>query len=147
MIEPLDLEDLARATPLAHPARKALPTDSFVGHIHFRSNERDKVFSFYVNTLGFRPNVNASAFKFCDVGTERRGHMVAFNSWAGEELPRSPASAPGVARFTIRFPDVRSLRAAGDRLRAAGCRAELLAAGLLTEDPDGNVAVLTDVTD
>lgn len=142
VIEPLDLDDLARNTPPGHPARKALPADSFIGHIHFRSNHRDRAFDFYVNTLGFRPNSNAPGFKFCDVGTERRGHMVAFNSWAGEDLLPSPLNAPGVERFTIRVPDASALQAAEDRLRAAGHQAEVIAEGLLTRDPDGNVAVL-----
>ena len=61
VIEPLDLDDPARDTPAEHPARKALPADSFVGHIHFRSNQRDRAFDFYVNMLGFRPNGNAPA--------------------------------------------------------------------------------------
>jgi catechol 2,3-dioxygenase len=139
VIEPLDLEDLAHDTPEGHPARTALPSDSFVGHIHFRSNQRDRAFDFYVNTLGFRPNANAPAFKFCDVATERRGHMVAFNSWASEDLPRPPPNAPGVERFTIQVPDAKALRAAGHR-------AEVIAEGLQTEDPDSNVAVLTDVS-
>lgn len=143
VIEPLDLDDLARDTPAEHPACKALPADSFIGHLHFRSNQRDRAFDFYVNMLGFRPNGNAPAFRFCDVGTERRGHMIAFNSWAGEDLPQPQPGAPGVEHFTIRVPSAAALRAAGDRLRAAGHRAEPMADGLLTEDPDGNMALLT----
>lgn len=146
LIEPLDLDDLARDTPEQHPARKALPDDSFVGHIHFRSNHRDRVFDFYVNTLGLRPNGNAPAFRFCDVGTERRGHMIAFNSWAGEDLPRSPPGCPGVERFTIRVSNAGALHVIRERLRAAGHQIEMTADGLLTEDPDGNVAVLTSMT-
>jgi catechol 2,3-dioxygenase len=145
VVEPLDLDDLAGDTPADHPARTALPADSFIGHIHFRSNQRDRAFDFYVKSLGFRPNGNAPAFRFCDVGTEHRGHMIAFNSWAGEDLPRPQPGAPGVERFTIRVPDAAALRAVGDRLRAAGHRAEPLADGLMTEDPDGNKAILTDI--
>ena len=145
VIEPLDLDDLERDTPAEHPACKVLPADSFIGHIHFRSNQRDRAFDFYVNMLGFRPNGNAPAFRFCDVGTKHRGHMIAFNSWAGDNLPQRVPGAPGVECFTIRVPDAAALRAAGDRLRAAGRRAEPIADGLLTEDPDGNMAVLTDI--
>lgn len=142
-IEPLDLDALARDTPDGHPSREALPTDSFVGHIHFRSNQRERAFDFYVNTLGFLPNISDPAFRFCDVGTPRRTHMIAFNSWAGEELPKRPIDAPGVEHYTINVPDREALRAAADRLRARGHRADEIPNGLMVEDPDGNNLILT----
>lgn len=143
VIEPLDLDALAVASPDGHPDRLALPAGSFVGHIHFRSNQRDRVFDFYVRTIGFRPNAHAPAFKFCDVGTERRGHMVAFNSWAGEDLPPAPPGAPGVERFVICLSDRVALQAVEARLRSGGFGAEQTEDGLLTADPDGNAVLLT----
>jgi catechol 2,3-dioxygenase len=138
LVEPLDLDHLARDTPEDHSARTALPADSFIGHIHFRSNKRDQAFTFYVEVLGFRPNANAPAFRFCDVGTERREHMVAFNSWAGEDLPPALPGAPGVDHFTIMVPGAAAFHAAVERLRTVGHRAEQVSEGFRTEDPDGN---------
>ncbi|MCX7888696.1 MAG: VOC family protein [Rhodobacteraceae bacterium] len=142
VVEPLDLGALSDAAPDGHPARREMPGDSFIGHIHFRTNRRERAFGFYTQVLGFRPNGNAPAFSFCDVGTSRRGHMIAFNSWAGEALPAAAPGAPGVERFVIRVPDRGAITAAADRLRDAGAPVTALPEGLMTEDPDGNRVVL-----
>ncbi len=144
VIEPLDLDALAAETVEDSAERHALPADSFIGHIHFRTNDRARAHDFYTRTLGFRPHGNAPAFSFCDVGTERRRHMVDFNSWGGENLPAASPDAPGVARFVILVPDAAALRDAGLRLRAAGHRAEQGPDGIRFADPDGNIALLTD---
>jgi len=146
VIEPLDLDALAAETADLREGRDSLPADSFIGHIHFRTNARARAHDFYTRTLGFRPHGNAPAFKFCDVGTDERRHMVAFNSWGGENLPTAPPDAPGVARFVILIPDAAALRGAGDRLRAAGHPAEQGPDGLHLADPDGNPILLTEAT-
>ncbi|MCC7322008.1 MAG: VOC family protein [Rubellimicrobium sp.] len=144
VIEPLDLDALAAETSEDRADRHALPADSFIGHIHFRTNDRARAHDFSARTLGFRPHGNAPAFSFCDVGTERRRHMVAFNSWGGENLPAASPDAPGVARFVILVPDAAALRDAGLRLRAAGHRAEQWPDGIRFADPDANPILLTD---
>jgi catechol 2,3-dioxygenase len=141
MLEPLDLDALLADHPGARPDQP-LPGTSIIGHIHFRTNQRDAAHRFYSEVIGLLPGINSAAFKFCDTGTALRRHMVAFNTWGGENLPQAASNAPGVTRFTLILPDAAALDAVRARLDRAGVDVHSAAGGLTCQDPDGNRILL-----
>ena len=143
MLEPLDLNRLLAELPDGDDIRRPVPETSHIGHIHFRTNARDAVFSFYANVIGMLPRINSVSFKFCDTGTALRRHMIAFNTWGGENLPEAGPGAPGVADFGIVLPDQAALDAVKDRLVTAGVHATTTQRGLTCADPEGNVIILS----
>ena len=74
------------------------------------TNQRAAVFAFYSDVIGFRPGMNSAAWRFCDVGTALRHHMVAFNTWGGEGLPHATCTAPGVIQYAVLVPDAGAMR-------------------------------------
>ena len=142
MLEPLDLAALlAELPPGASPAVQ-LPDASIIGHIHFRTDRREAVFAFYRDVIGFRPRVNSAAWRFCDVGTALRGHMVAFNTWGGEGLAHAAPTAPGVIRYRVLVPDAGAIAALTQRLAAAGVAHQATGTTVACADPQGNRIVV-----
>ena len=142
LLEPLDLDALMADLPDA-PVSAALPDASIIGHIHFRTNQRDTVHAFYSDIIGLLPHVNSAKFKFCDTGTALRRHMVAFNTWGGEALPAAGPAAPGVVQYTLTLPDAAALTTVSARLHRAKAPVTASDHGLTCHDPDGNCIVLT----
>lgn len=138
LLEPLDLDTLAAELPSGTDLSVTLPIGSHIGHIHFRTTDRDTVFAFYTQVIGLRPNINSAKFKFCDVGTSMRNHMIAFNHWAGLEMATAATDAPGVVRFGIIVPDLAAFAAIKDRLDSAGIANFSNHTNMFCEDPDGN---------
>lgn len=139
LLEPLDLAAVRAEMPDGVVAEGPIAANSFIGHIHFRTNGLDTVFNFYSDVLGFRPNINSAAFKFCDLGTESRNHRIAFNMWGGEGLPERPKGASGVMHYTIEVPTIATLNSVRARLNAAGVDlGEDTQAAIECADPEGN---------
>ncbi len=82
-------------------AADLFPADTFLGHMHMRSNAPETALAFYTGVLGFMPHIASAAMNFFDCGTARRRHMVAFNTWGGRNLPKAPRDAAGLDGFTI----------------------------------------------
>ncbi len=139
MLEPLDMAALLAEIVAAEKAPALLSDTAFIGHIHFRTKAREQVFAFYTDVVGLVPNINSASFRFCDMGTAARRHMVAFNTWGGEEVGPLPAGAAGVQYFEIEVPSEAVLEKAKGRLDAAGIALKRLpAGGLAFVDPEGN---------
>ncbi len=138
MLEPLDLAGLLAELPPDTPPVAHLADACINGHIHFRTDRREAVFAFYRDVIGFRPGMNSAAWRFCDVGTALRHHMVAFNTWGGEGLAHAAPTAPGVIRYRVLVPDAETIAALTQRLAAAGVAHQATSTTVACADPQGN---------
>ena len=123
---------------------------TFIGHVHLRTADIDRVRDFYVGVLGF------------DVVAEERGvpgwgttgdilfvsaggyhHHLGFNTWKSKDGPPQPDGVTGLHHVAINYPNksdladaLRRLDAAGHPIRQASDHGTHLA--IYISDPDGN---------
>lgn len=138
-LEPLDLAALRATLPRSDRPGPALPPDSFIGHVHFRSRDLARSLAFYTEGVGLVPHLVAPRSHFCDAGTRPHPHMVALNTWAGAKLEPAAAGQAGLAEFTI---EMTTPEAAAARLDARGTPRPPGASGFRFLDPDGNAVRL-----
>ena len=139
MLEPLDIAELLAEIAEGEKVPALLSDTAFIGHIHFRTKARDQAFAFYTDVVGLVPNINSPSFRFCDMGTQARRHMVAFNTWGGDEVGPLPDGAAGVEYFEIEVPSAAILEKVKVRLDDAGVAVSRMPAGNLAfADPEGN---------
>lgn len=136
-LEPLDIDALLRDRDGQPQGEGLMPPETFLGHMHMRSNAPETAMAFYTGVLGFVPRVASAAMNFFDCGTAKRRHMVAFNTWGGRSLPQAPRDAAGLDGFTIEMSsgDYGAVR---NRLLAAGVAIGQSNGYLQCSDPDGN---------
>jgi catechol 2,3-dioxygenase len=137
-LEPLDVTNLLTELGANEAIADPLPADTFIGHIHLRVRDPERLMQFYLDVLGFRPNVRLPSFGMFDVGTQERRHMVAFNTWAGADLVEPPEGAAGLEQFNVYLPSKQALDEALSRLDAAGIVLSKEPLAVLCADPEGN---------
>lgn len=145
---PLDTRSLLSELgedPMAEPF-EGLPPDAVMGHVHLRVAEIPGTIAFYRDVLGFglMATLGPQA-AFLSAGGYH--HHVGANTW---ESARSTPAPPGTAtlrRMTVEVPDAEALRAASQRLAAAGHAPQPLddggGDGIHVRDPSGNPVALT----
>lgn len=139
---PLDvagLEQLRQGAPDPWPG---LPADASIGHIHLHVGDLAAAERFYVGVLGFEQTM-AIPGQAVFVSAGGYHHHVAFNLWAGRNVPPPSPDAAGLRHFAIRLANVADLRRVLERVRAAGLATEETDDGILVRDPAGLAIVLT----
>jgi catechol 2,3-dioxygenase len=101
---------------------------------------------FYRDLLGFEEGMKMESFRMYEVGLDaQQPHVVAWNTWKGEEIPPAPANALGMRYFTIVLPNAVELQRVVERLQSAAIQSEQRPEGLWVRDPSQIQLVLTDV--
>lgn len=135
-LEPLDIDGLLLDRDGHADGGESMPPETFLGHMHMRSNSPETAMTFYTEVLGFIPHVASAAMSFFDCGTVKRRHMVAFNTWGGRDLPKAPKDAAGLDGFTIELAS-EDFAAVESRLKTAGIALDRSNGTLHCRDPDG----------
>lgn len=138
-LEPLDLAALRNTLAPGDRGDPALPPDTFIGHVHFRSRDLARSLAFYTEGVDLVPHLVAPLARFSDAGTQRHPHMVALNTWAGERLEPAEPGQAGLAEFTIEMAGAKDAAA---RLDARGAPRAQGGPGFRFLDPDGNAVRL-----
>lgn len=140
--EELDLDGvLGELEGLSH-MRETIDPSARIGHVHLQVSRLEESVKFYTRVLGFdlvQRYGPAAAF----VSAGGYHHHIGLNSWAGEGIPSPPPGAAGLRWFTIAFPDLPSLQACADRVRAAGMFLEERPDSFFGRDPSKIGYVLT----
>jgi catechol 2,3-dioxygenase len=131
-------------------AHRPIAPGTFIGHVHLRTADIDRVRDFYVGVLGF--DVVAEARDVPGWGTTGDilfvsaggyHHHLGFNTWKSKDAPPQPDGVTGLHHVAINYPTraaladaVRRLRAADWPLRQTSDHGTHLA--IYLSDPDGN---------
>jgi catechol 2,3-dioxygenase len=141
-VEPLDLQHVLSHLD-DHDLRRPLRPGVRVGHVHLKVADIDGALAYYVDLIGFAPNVLMPALGAADLhagGTFP--HRLAFNTWESHGAgPRADGTA-GLRHFTVAFRHAQAHADAVRRIREAGGVAQTVDAGVRSVDPAGNTLLL-----
>ena len=118
-------------------------TSSNIGHVHLSVGSIEQAQDFYVNALGFDVTMNwGGSALFVSAGGYH--HHMAMNIWKSRGAGfRQPTL--GLRDVAIRLPDLDSLGAAEDRLKAAKVQIRHDGEVIRLDDPWGNQVSLSSV--
>jgi catechol 2,3-dioxygenase len=140
--DPLDLEALFSELKEGEPLDLPLPDGTRLGHMHLYASSLDKSMSFYRDVLGFQEGPLVEGFRMGEVGLDdQQPHVVAFNTWKGEDAPPAPPDALGIRYFTVVLTSSTEFEEMADRVQSAGLSIEQTPDGLLVRDPS-NISIL-----
>ena len=143
--DPLDVEALFEELGEDDRLDVPLPDGTQLGHVHLYTVSLGQSMDFYARVLGFEEGPVFSGFRMGEVGLDaEQPHVVAFNTWKGEDIPAPLPDSLGMRYFTVVLPDRAELDRAVERVRAAGLPAEDTPQGVLVRDPSQIAVVLTD---
>jgi catechol 2,3-dioxygenase len=143
--DPLDVQALFRELDPSARLDLPLPEGTQIGHVHLYASGLASSLHFYSTVLGFQPGLMLPGFRMGDVGlNDQQPHVVAFNTWKGEGIPRAPSNALGMRYFTIVSPNSAELQRVVERVQAAGLATEQTLDGIVVRDPSQIKIVLTD---
>jgi len=124
---PLDLGALEAAAGGA----SGLPAGTDVGHVHLEVSSLEAFRDFYVDTLGFEIQTEASAALF--VGAGGYHHHLGANTWHHRT---GPVSGRGLSWVEVLLPDGESLEAVRERLVANDIPSTETDDGVVVHDSD-----------
>jgi catechol 2,3-dioxygenase len=137
---PLDLPGVIGSATEGTPD-EGMPDGTVMGHVHLQVADIPEAERHYADGLGFDVTVRGyPGALFVSAGGYH--HHLGLNTWGTRGVPPPPDGARGLLRYRVVVPSAADLRAVGDRLDAAGVRAEARDGGLEVTDPSGNRAVL-----
>jgi catechol 2,3-dioxygenase len=137
--EPLDLENLFNELKPGDNLYLPLPGDTRAGHIHLHVNNLNAAMEFYTGVLGFEKFSISLRQGFADVGTPGYNvHMVAFNTWKGENIQPPPQDSLGLRYFSISLPGNNEMESLLSNIKRAGLEPVQSDEGYLIRDPAGN---------
>ena len=120
---------------------EGMPDGTVMGHVHLQVADIPAAERHYADGLGFDVTVRGyPGALFVSAGGYH--HHLGLNTWGTREAPPPPEGARGLVRYRVVVPTAADLRAVGDRLDAAGVRAEARDGGLEVTDPSGNRALV-----
>jgi catechol 2,3-dioxygenase len=139
---PLDVDGLLAELPdpSAEPF-DGLPSDTVMGHVHFKVADVDEAVAFYRDVVGFglMAQLGPSA-AFLSAGGYH--HHIGVNSWESAGAPPPPAGSAALRQASIVLPDDDELEHVVARLDGRGGSVEQTAAGAVCVDPSGNRLLL-----
>ena len=143
--DPVDLHSLFAELGPEESPDAPLPAGTRVGHVHLHVADLAAALRFYRDVLGFREQLCAPRMRMVDLilSPETVPHIIALNTWAGEDAPPAPPGASGLRYYTIELPGRAALAGVVGRLTAAGVPLTETAAGLTLRDPAHNGILLT----
>lgn len=140
-VDPLNFENLLKEGKQG--AWKGLPSDTVMGHIHLHVAEIPETKRFYEKGLGFE-TVLDFGHQASFLSTGKYHHHIAINTWNGAGAPRPAENSAGLVSFTLKYPDKETLQQTIADLHALGAPVREEEEAAVTEDPAGNMIVLTD---
>jgi catechol 2,3-dioxygenase len=96
----------------AERAPRPLPDGVYVGHVHLKASDLDRIHDFYVGILGFDVVVRMPDALFLSAGGYH--HHLGFNTWESRGGAPPPRTATGLYHVAINYPTKAAL---GDALR------------------------------
>jgi catechol 2,3-dioxygenase len=140
----LDVEELFKELTPADDIHQPMPDGTITGHVHLYVNNLHNAMHFYSEILGFQRQSMMPRYKMADTTLPGFNvHMIAFNTWKGENATQAPFPALGMRYFTVNLASLTDRQQALERLKQAGVPSEELSEGILTSDPVGNAVLLT----
>ena len=89
-----------------------------IGHVHLKTADIDRIYSFYVGILGFDVVARMDTALFLSSGGYH--HHLAFNTWESKGGKAPATGTTGLYHVAIRYPTRKSLADALVRLEQAG---------------------------
>lgn len=89
-----------------------IPEGTYIGHVHLKTADIQRVYDFYVGILGFNVISKTESVLFVSAGNYH--HHLAFNTWHSKDAQPAPEHATGLYHVAIRYPNRQAL---GDALR------------------------------
>jgi catechol 2,3-dioxygenase len=132
-IDPLDLDELARAADGMPPYERA-PAALRIGHLNLRVGDLDAAERFYC-TAGLDLTCRRADMTFLSSG--RYHHHLAANIRTSAGAGWREEGCTGLAWFAFKAADAATCEASGARLRAAGARLDPVEDGFELRDPWG----------
>ncbi|MCE1253029.1 MAG: VOC family protein [Anaerolineae bacterium] len=143
--DPLDLKTLFSELDENDRLDLPLPRGTRIGHVHLYSTGLEASLNFYANILGFQPGLMLTNFRMGEVGLdELQPHVIAFNTWRGQNIPPAPPNALGLRYFTLVVPSSDELNRVLERISSAGLPFEQTPEGTLVSDPSRINLIITD---
>jgi catechol 2,3-dioxygenase len=143
--DPLDVEALLAELDESDKLDLPLPEGTRLGHMHLYASSLEDSMQFYRDVLGFKEGLVIESFRMGDVGLDdQQPHVVAFNTWKGEDVPPAPADALGIRYYTVVLPGAEALKQVLKEVEAVGLPLEEVPEGALVRDPSHIRVVLTD---
>ena len=134
--DPLDVDDLFKELTPDDQLDLPLPRGTSLGHVNLWTTSVAAEMHFYRDVIGFQKGPVSNRFHAGEVGvSEAYKHVVAFNTWQGEDARPAPANSLGIRYFTVELPGQAELERALKRVQQAGLATEQAGEGTLVKDP------------
>ncbi|WP_168119669.1 VOC family protein [Paenibacillus sp. HB172176] len=115
-----------------------LPAGTTIGHVHFHVHSLEQAKAFYCDALGFEMQADLGRrMGALFIGAGGYHHHIGLNIWAGQNAPRTPQNATGLAYAEIILPSGEELEAVIKRLRDSGYSASYEDGFWFIIDPSG----------
>ncbi|RKQ16946.1 VOC family protein [Ureibacillus endophyticus] len=139
-IDPLNFERLL--TSVTPTKWRGMPENTVMGHIHLHVAEIEKTEEFFVKGLGFDV-VNRFRGQALFLSSNKYHHHIGVNVWNGVGAPKPPKNSVGLVYYTLVYADEEARQQVIENLEKLGYQVTEDNYQLTTEDPSGNVIVLT----
>lgn len=140
----LDLKDLFKLLTPADDIHEPIPVDTITGHVHLYVNNLQDAMKFYSEVIGFEKQNMMQRFKMADTTLPGFNvHIVAFNTWKGENARQAPSPALGMHYYTINLINPVDRDNVLKRINEAGLKLTESPEGICVNDPVGNRVLLT----
>lgn len=100
---PVNINELI-STISDEDAWTTIPPKTIMGHIHLQVNDLRENEQFYVDGLGFTI-VSRYGNQALFISDAKYHHHIAFNTWAGRNLPKATDMMSGLKSYTIMLPN------------------------------------------
>jgi len=139
----LDLKELFKQLSTEDDIHQPMPVDTITGHIHLYVNNLQASMKFYAEILGFQRQNMMPRYKMADTTLPGFNvHVVAFNTWKGEQAMQAPSPALGMLEYTINLTNLEDRENVLKRINQAGLPTTETSEGTLVIDPVGNRVLL-----
>jgi catechol 2,3-dioxygenase len=121
-----------------------MPADTITGHIHLYVNNLQTSMNFYRDIIGFQQQIMLPKFKMADTTLPGFNvHMIAFNTWKGEQARQAPFPALGMRKYTINLTSGEEFKDVVARITQAGLTTQKNPESVVVRDPAGNSVEIT----
>ncbi len=140
--EALDVE--AALVPLGDgDPMVAMPSGTFVGHVHLHVQDLDDAVAFYRDVVGFTEHAVMRPYGMADLSAGGPfPHRIALNDWHGPQARQAATGTAGMRHVELTVADMPEFKALTARLIAAGVQYDLAPEGLRFADPAGNPIIV-----